>query len=98
MRNRTRTRRRPHEVGPNDVGTVWTMRRPDHAARCALLSIADGWELRVLVDGESLLSEQCSRVDEAFELAERWKRRMLDQGWQQVVPRLSGGAHDSRLA
>jgi hypothetical protein len=74
------------------------MRRPDHAARCALLAIADGWELRVLVDGESLLSEQCTRVDEAFELAERWKRRMLDQGWQQVVPRLSAGANDGRLA
>ncbi len=84
MRNGTRRHR---EDKPSDVGTVWTMKRLDHAARCALLALPEGWELRVLVDGESLLAERCTRADEAFELAARWKRRMLDQGWLQVVPR-----------
>jgi hypothetical protein len=49
-----------------------------------------GWELRVLVDGDILYSERCARTDKTFALADRWKRRMLDQGWTQVVPNLAG--------
>ncbi len=97
MRNGTPRRRR--EERPNDVGTIWTMKRPDHAARCALIAHADGWELRVLVDGEALLSERCARAGDAFELAAGWKRRMLDQGWQQVLPRHTDAPElDGRLA
>ncbi len=45
------------EYLPADVGTLWTMRRRDRRARCALLSGPRGLELRVLVDGRPLLSE-----------------------------------------
>jgi hypothetical protein len=84
MRNRTaRTSRR--DIA-NDVGTLWTMRRRQHSARCALMAWPDGWELRVLVDREILLTERCARADEAFALADRWRHRMLEQGWQQIVP------------
>ena len=75
----------PHDA-PHDVGTMWTMRRLTHTARCALMAWPGGWELRVLVDGEILYSERSARTDKTFALAERWKRRMLDQGWKQVVP------------
>ena len=70
----------------HDVGTLWTMRRPGHRARCALIDCAGDWELRVLADGEVLLTERCARGSEAFALAETWRRRMLEQGWHQVVP------------
>jgi hypothetical protein len=63
------------------------MQRDDRVARCALLAWAGDWELRVLVDGEILLAERCARSDEAFTLADKWKRRMLDRSWQQVLPR-----------
>jgi hypothetical protein len=75
------------QQGPDDVGTLWSLRRGGCSARCALLTAPGRWEVRVLVDGTMLLAERCVRVDEAFALAERWKRQLLDQGWTQVVPR-----------
>ena len=71
---------------PNDVGTLWTMRRLGCLARCALMAWPADWELRVLVDGEILLAERCPRGAEAFALADEWRSRMLDQGWLQIVP------------
>jgi hypothetical protein len=82
--NRMTTRAR--QETPNDVGTLWTMRRQGLAARCALIAWPGDWELRVLVDGEILLTERCPRGNEAFALAERWRGRMLKQGWEQLVP------------
>jgi hypothetical protein len=81
-----RTASRSCQDAPNDVGTLWTMRRLGHSARCALIAFSGDWELRVLVDGEILLAERCPRGAEAFAVAELWKRRMLQQGWHQVVP------------
>jgi len=71
---------------PKDVGTLWTMRRSGHCVRCALLARSDEWELRVLVDGETLLAERRPRGAEAFRLGELWKDRMLEQGWEPVIP------------
>jgi hypothetical protein len=84
MRNRTTKRSRQER--PEDVGTLWTLRQQGHTARCALLAWRSSWELRVLVDREILLTERCERGTETFALAERWKRRLLGQGWEQVVP------------
>jgi hypothetical protein len=61
----------------------------ESSARCALMAWPEGWELRVLVDGEVLLSERCDNAEQAFQLAENWKQRMLAQGWRQVLPRAS---------
>ena len=73
-------------VMPDDVGTLWTLRRSGHTARCALMALVGEWELRTIVDGNALLAERCPRGAEAFALADLWKRRMLDDGWRQVVP------------
>jgi hypothetical protein len=70
----------------NDVGTLWTLRRSDGRARCALLSWPEDWELRVLVDGDMHLARRCPHADAAFALAERWKRQLLAEGWRQIVP------------
>ena len=69
-----------------DVGTLWLMRRNGRSARCALMSSPGTLELRVLVDGQCLLIEQCDEAAEAFTLAEAWKCRMRDKGWLQVLP------------
>jgi len=74
---------------PSDVGTLWTMRRSDRRARCALLSWPEYWELRVLIDGNASMAKRCPDTDEAFALAEEWKHRLLRQGWQQIVPEVS---------
>lgn len=83
---------------PHDVGTLWTMRRSDHYARCSVMERLGTWELRVVVDGRMLLSERCPRGAAAFALAETWKRRMFDDGWRQVLPGLAGRTPTAALA
>ena len=56
------------------------------------------WELRVLINGDTCLTRRCLDAQQAFALAERWKRKLIAQGWRQVVPRshVAGhGAEDS---
>lgn len=86
----TRKTRQSQKESPNDVGTLWTMRQRGTRARCALMAWSDEWELRVLIDRDILLSERCAPEDDAFTLADVWKRRMLEHGWQQIVPRAGG--------
>jgi hypothetical protein len=69
-----------------DVGTVWTLRRESHSARCALIRNVRGWQLRVFIDGDGLLTEQGRTLDELLVLAESWKGRMRHDGWTQVAP------------
>jgi hypothetical protein len=64
-----------------DVGTVWTLRRHTNTARCALLKDPKGWELRVIVNGDKLLSKSSGRLAELLTLADAWKLRMTDHGW-----------------
>ena len=84
---RTRRTIPSHQDAGNDVGTLWTMKRLDSRARCALIAWRDHWELQVLIDNEVLLTERCERADDAFTVANRWRQRMLANGWQQIVPR-----------
>ena len=67
-----------------DIGTLWTLQRGESSARCVLLALAMGLEVRVLMDGSILRTEQCERHDEAFALAERWRDRMMNSGWTRL--------------
>jgi hypothetical protein len=69
-----------------DIGTLWSMHRGDHRARCALLASGSDWELRVLVDGMTVHGESCEGSAAAFALAEKWKQQMIAQGWHQILP------------
>ena len=95
-----RPSRRRHQQPPENVGTLWTLQRFEGNARCALMAWPHSWELRVIVGGTTLLSEPCLRAEDAFSLAERWKERMLKDGWQQILPKgqrqIPLGAHQSR--
>lgn len=73
-----------------NVGTLWTLRQGGLKARCALLSWPDVWEVRVVMDGQTLVSERCVRTEEAFAFAERWRRELRARSWQQVVPPPAG--------
>jgi len=68
----------------HDIGTLWTLKRGESTARCALLALGDGLALRVLMDGTLLRSERCDSHPQAFELAERWRTRMTDRGWTRL--------------
>ena len=57
---RTRTPRTSRQDTQHDVGTLWTMERQHHKARCALMQWPAGWELRVVAGGETLLTEHCT--------------------------------------
>jgi hypothetical protein len=66
------------------LGTLWTLQHDKSTATCLLMSWLRVAEVRVLVkavSGDTLLSQRCDR-NEAFALAEQWKRRMLHRGWK----------------
>ncbi len=81
-----RSSEKARDHGPRDIGALWTLTRGESRARCVLLSVADGVEVRVVLDGAALESERCERFDEAFELAERWRARMTNAGWRRLLP------------
>jgi hypothetical protein len=70
------------------IGTLWTLTRGESIARCVLVKIGDGLELRVLMDDARLRSERCRTHQESFELAERWRERMSERGWLPLKRRL----------
>ena len=74
-------------AAPQDVGTLWTLQRSGVTARCALVAWRGRWEIKVIVDRDTLLAQTCGCATDAFELAERWKTRLAEQSWQQIVPR-----------
>ena len=74
---------------PQDVGTLWTLRREEYSARCNLLSWSPDWELRVLIGSDILLAKRCRTTGDAFELAEHWRRGLLEHGWTQIIPTAS---------
>jgi hypothetical protein len=67
-----------------DIGTLWTLSRGESTARCALVALGVGLELRVLLDGDILRAERCGKYEDAFELADQWRVRMTDRGWVNV--------------
>ena len=72
--------------GAYDAGTLWRMTRGGWTARCALWSLAGGWELRVTVDAGLLFCERGAKVEDLFSLAEQWKERMAHSGWKRITP------------
>ena len=82
----TRESRSSRHDGSEDVGTLWTVHRREHSARCALIARRGRWEVRVLMGRDVLLEERCARADDAFSVAELWRTRMVREGWRQVVP------------
>lgn len=63
------------------IGTLWTVTRGEATARCVLIKVSDGLELRVLLDESRLRAQECDTHREAFELAECWRERMMARGW-----------------
>jgi hypothetical protein len=72
-----------------ELGTLWTVRRGPHTAQCTLLWLPYNWELRVVLNGVTLLSERCRTQDEVVSIARTWRGRMASRGWSPVAT--SGG-------
>jgi hypothetical protein len=70
-----------------DVGTLWTLERNTHIARCALAWVPHAWELSVLIDDESLLSEECRTEAEVLAVATAWGTRLRWRGWSEPPQR-----------
>ena len=82
----SRNRESRQRLEPQDVGTLWTLRREEYTARCTLLSWSPDWELRVVMEKDILLAKRCRTTAAAFELAEHWRRGLLEHGWEQIIP------------
>ena len=44
-----------------NIGTLWTLTRAESSARCALVSVPTGLEVRVMLDGAILRAEGCKQ-------------------------------------
>ena len=66
-----------------DVGTLWTLERDAHVARCALIWLPHAWELRVLIDDDTMLSEQCRTQHGVFAVAGAWQAKLREVGWDE---------------
>ena len=87
----SRERKSRHRFEPHDVATLWTLRRAEYTARCSLLSWSPDCELRVVMENDILVRKHCRTTADAFELAEHWRRGLLEHGWeQQIIPMASG--------
>jgi hypothetical protein len=86
----SRKRESRQRFEPQDVGTLWTLRRDEYTASCTLLSWSPDWELRVVMEKDILLAKRCRTTVDAFELAEHWRRGLLEHGWEQIMPMASG--------
>ena len=82
----TRIRKSRQRFEPQDVGTLWTLRREEYTARCSLFSWSPDWELRVVMEEDILLAKRCETTVDAFELAEHWRRGLIEHGWEQIIP------------
>lgn len=64
-----------------DLGTVWTLRKGNHVARCVLQGHPIGTEARVLIDSELHRTEAFrdtkSMIDATFE----WRVAFESRGW-----------------
>ena len=85
-----RERKSRHQFEPHDVGTLWTLQRDEYTARCSLLSWSPDWKLRVVIEKDILLAKRCRTTADAFELAEHWRKGLLEHGWEQIIPMTSG--------
>ena len=86
----SRERKSRDRFEPQDVGTLWTLRRDEYTARCCLLSWSPDWELRVVMENDVLVAKRCRTTAEAFELAEHWRCGLMEHGWEPIGPTTSG--------
>jgi hypothetical protein len=86
----SRNRESRQRFEPQNHGTLWTLRRDEYRASCTLLSWSPDWELRVVMEKDILVAKRCRTTADAFELAEHWRRGLLEHGWEQIIPVASG--------
>ena len=77
-----------------DIGTLWTLTRGESSARCVLMALPVGLELRVVMDGSVLRSEHCERHDQAFD-ARRALARSHARSWLVALAGLTATARAS---
>jgi hypothetical protein len=68
---------------PVQLGDVFTLRKGDADAHCALQTHEFGWELRLMVGtaAELWMSRVCRTQDDVLTTGEQWKAAMIEKGW-----------------
>jgi len=67
---------------PRELGDLFVIHKANNTARCQLMSHELGWECRLLVGNELMLSQVCRDQDSALTTGEEWKAAMLGKGWR----------------
>lgn len=70
---------------PERLPDGFTMTRSVHdyayITVCEAWTSPDGWELRLITDGQSLIATVVRSTDEMRALIERWRCALLEIGW-----------------
>jgi hypothetical protein len=70
---------------PELLSPVWTLTKDRRAAICELWSHALGFELRLMVSGDSMPRTQvCRSQEELITFQESWRQALEDQGWAKL--------------
>ena len=72
----------PPERLPNGFQASMPSGTRTMTASCEVWTNPSGWELRLIVDGGTLMSTVVPSVSEMLALVETWRAAMLRRGWQ----------------
>jgi len=67
---------------PADLGEMFHLAKGEKHARCALWTHQLGWELRLTIGADVVMTQVCRSEDEVFATGETWKAGLWVKGWK----------------
>jgi hypothetical protein len=70
-----------HDIGIQDLGTMWDLQKGPSHLRCELRTHPLGWELRASLSNDLTRSQVCRAPGEVFRTAEQWRATAEARRW-----------------
>jgi hypothetical protein len=68
--------------GPQKLGDLWTLTRGALTMRCALVTHAHGWEIKLTAGSGFSRVEVCKSQREVFDTSDAWRAEATSKGWR----------------
>jgi hypothetical protein len=73
---------REHFSGPQQLSPAWTLWKSQRSAACTIWSHEFGFEVRLVISGDSLpRTEVCRRHEDMMAAQEAWRAALEGKGW-----------------
>jgi hypothetical protein len=70
------------QTPPAVVSQLWTVTKDNRSLRCIVHYLSSGLDLRLLEGDGFRRTQLCKTAPEANELAEGWKKALVERGWE----------------